>query len=47
MQSPSTIVAASVISVAGDDINSSGRHYSHSTMLDAGMSRAEGVLGKE
>ena len=47
MQSPSTIVAASVISMAGDDDNSGGRHCSHSTLFDACMSRAKGVVGKE
>ncbi len=45
--SPSRMVAASVISVAGNDINSGGNHCSHSMILDAGMSRAEGVVGKE
>ncbi len=41
------MMAAGVISVGGDDINSGSRHCSHSTILDAGMSRAEGVVGKE
>ncbi len=47
MQSPPSMMAASVIIVAGDDINSVGSHCNYSTVLDAGMSRAEGVVGKE
>ncbi len=41
------MVAVSVISVADDDINIDSSHCSHSTILDACMSRAEGVVGKE
>ncbi len=41
------MVAAGVIIVASDVINSGSRHCSHSTLFDACMSRAEGVVGKE
>jgi len=41
------MVAASVTNVAGDHINIDSSHCSHSTVLDACMSRAEGVVGKE